>query len=912
MAISETKLPPAPKDQKSMRTTAGVNVIISIAAATALLVVVNVISASYNYRKDVETLGRYSLSESAARILSTINQPVRLTSIYTSTATDKKPEKYLPHLRDLMDEMRHRNENITVVNVSSDRQKAEVLARLRERLDATAKRHRELITAFQDQASPLAGQLEAIGGAWANYPTDGWLSQLGLAVTIKEQISDATDELKSTNAEITKELAGVNLPNYPSMTRRILTTLQGLQAGLDNVTKSLKIVALLPEYAGKAKPELMKSAEGVTAAVKRAADALNADAAATAPTTTSSPADASAGPLGNFVKELRAAGAACDATSRAMDAFAKSNRGAAAHFSAWRAGDPVQAYAGMGEELTKAAQQADDIRIREKPEYQQDYIKKVRPELPTLLKAVRQEEAAVGELIDQIAKVDPETQKIFDECKKEGYLKPQIDAVAKLLKDATELPELADQNDLIAQINQDNIVLIEVGDKTGVATFEEVWPLKSARDNVNPAEEKDGPARIFYGDMAISSKLLSLTTGALAEVVITTFERTPPPQQQPGMPQVTPIYGPLPSIYLETLKKRLEKANFKVTEWNLLAPDRRMGDPDAPPPGVPPPPKAEPGRPQVLLILPPPTPSMEMRMMYMNRGQPGPKFTKLQEMAVTNLIAQGTPAIFLTAFLGVAPALPVDEMTSSYRYGEYLQQQWGLNVRTDRRLVMGDRDPTDPGKFELPILHWSYMPLSSFTDNPIGKPLKARRMIWFNVCPIELVAASKAATVDDILIVPQGVTNVWASASADKLQEDLFTGKARGIAPDPNPPANDLLAPMAVAVQAQKKIEGKDVSIVVLGMGMSFIDQYLSQGVPRIVGGKRIDTEDPPTADADVVVNSVYHLIGKDEYIGAGPTLVEPIDIAPPAMVIVKAALGIMYPLVFLATGIAVMLMRRR
>ena len=179
------------RNLKASRRAAGVNVVISIVAATALLVVANIISDSKNYQRDVETLGRYGMSDAAEKILRRMDQPIRLTSIYTSTKPDKKPQEYLPRLRDLMEEITRRKDNVVVVNVTSDRQKAEVLARLRGRLDEAAADHSKVVKDFQILADAQSQQYEEIvrqcGMAALDHPASDVreaLGELGASATV--------------------------------------------------------------------------------------------------------------------------------------------------------------------------------------------------------------------------------------------------------------------------------------------------------------------------------------------------------------------------------------------------------------------------------------------------------------------------------------------------------------------------------------------------------------------------------------------------------------------------------------------------------------------------------------------------------------------------------------------------------
>ena len=119
----------------------------------------------------------------------------------------------------------------------------------------------------------------------------------------------------------------------------------------------------------------------------------------------------------------------------------------------------------------------------------------------------------------------------------------------------------------------DNIVLVEVGGKTGVVPFDDVWP-RASRSETDFAEPEQ-TRRVFYGDMAICSKMLNMVSKPFAEVVITFFEETVPPFMRRFRPSVS---GPIPSDRIQTLRERLEKANLKVTDWNLAQDIARQVD----------------------------------------------------------------------------------------------------------------------------------------------------------------------------------------------------------------------------------------------------------------------------------------------------------------------------------------------
>ena len=89
-------------------------------------------------------------------------------------------------------------------------------------------------------------------------------------------------------------------------------------------------------------------------------------------------------------------------------------------------------------------------------------------------------------------------------------------------------------------------------------------------------------------------------------------------------------------------------------------------------------------------------------------------------------------------------------------------------------------------------------------------------------------------------------------------------------------------------------------------------DGYLDKQVTEF-GSGTISLGDPPIADADVVINSAYWLIGRDGWIAAGPVKVKPIElIGETTQMVIKALVLVALPAMVLAIGGAVMYVRRR
>ncbi len=884
MAVKQKKSvsnKPKNRDQKILRRTAGLNVAISIAVATALLIIVNVISNEKNYRCDMETLGRYGLSDSSEKILEQINQPVRLTSIYTSVKPDSKPQEYLPRLRDMMDEIARQKDDVTLVNVTSDRAKAEVLGRLRRVLDEAALDQRAIIKGIQVLYGEQGSQYDSLVRQWSEYPSGGWFEQFGLPKDTESVMRANKKQLRETTTKLRQDLSA-SLPDYPDMVRRVEITLAELQERLTRVSSRLRSLSAVPERAKKHRRELISAAATVKSALAKASVCIGR---ANSPL----PQD-SLKVLKSFAVDIRVAADSAQLAATKLEQFA--GKGPVRSARSWRL-ERISLpglYRSISRRINNIADQAEGlIRPTVKVADRQRFVTDVRQVIPQYLAGAEKIQTSVNALLDELTKLDKHTQKIFARAKQDNYLQAQIKPLAKLLEQAAEVKPLPEHlNELIKKINQDNIVLIEIGDKTGVVGFDEVWPLRAGQQ-ASPGDKDGQGKRAFHGDSALCAKMLSMTSEPFAEVVLTFFEDIPekysPYQQQQLM------VGPIPSPFLQTVRERLEKANLKVTEWNIAK--------------QPNPAKASEGRPQVLLILPPPEPTPMQPKMPRRR----PEWSGAEVEKVRKIISGGTPAIFLTGYLWPMPMRGM-LIPARYGFGDYLRDDWGIDVKTNLRVIRTKPDSHAPGKFKLEVVQWQFMPLSSFTDHVIGKPLQARRMYWYNACPITTVSDSKTgAIIKDILAIPGDRNEIWAISDIR-----AFFDKVREREPlEADPDNGDLIPPFAVAVEANKQVGSKQARIVVLAAGESFTDHYLQNPVYNISEDGTMVPEPPPVADVDLLTNSIYHLSGKDEYIGAGPSIIEPIgQIASGTMLGVKIIFGLAWPALMFAVGIVVMIVRKR
>ncbi|KKL57925.1 hypothetical protein LCGC14_2230550, partial [marine sediment metagenome] len=453
---------PAAKDIRSSRHMAGLSVAVAVVAAAGLLIVANAIFGRLNWRVDLETLGRYGLSPSAKRILDETDAKITLTSIYTSTKPDQKAEDFLPRLRDLLLEIGQYDADVTVVNVTSDRQKAEVLGRLRNRLNDRAKDHRKVITDFQGLVNTQGPQYERMAERWERYPAEGWLTQFGLGKTCEAAFKGNKAELDRTAAELRAKLAGSTLADYPEMVEQIRTTLARIKSRLEQVAGHLRQLKGLPENATKASAGLKKTVSELTSAMAKMVAVVGTP-------DSDPPADPSA-VLDKLAVQATAAATAAEKALDELMAFNKDNGRYVQFAESWRVGGRGLPQLAMllGHSCKGVAEQALGIRDAAKVKIQKEYVVQLRAELPRLAAGAGSLSVGLAKLLAELTKLDKDTQAAFATADKGEYLKDLIDPAKNLIERIERivtLDKLTDQKELIEQINQDNIVLVEIVEK---------------------------------------------------------------------------------------------------------------------------------------------------------------------------------------------------------------------------------------------------------------------------------------------------------------------------------------------------------------------------------------------------------------------------------------------------------------
>ncbi len=124
----------------------------------------------------------------------------------------------------------------------------------------------------------------------------------------------------------------------------------------------------------------------------------------------------------------------------------------------------------------------------------------------------------------------------------------------------------------------------------------------------------------------------------------------------------------------------------------------------------------------------------------------------------------------------------------------------------------------------------------------------------------------------------------------------------------------DLKTPLDVAVAATRTLpNGTKERIVVMGVGGSFNDRYLTDEILAFGAKGAVETNPPPKADMDFVVNSLYWLIGQPDFIAAGPAVIKPIELlSADKLTTLKALVIGGLPILVLIVGLVVWSVRRK
>ncbi|HOB73648.1 MAG TPA: hypothetical protein PKG54_03905 [Phycisphaerae bacterium] len=894
----------------------GTNVTLAVLLVVFLAIVVNVLANKYNVHKDLSGgLTGHRLSDRTKRVLDEVAKAgteITISTVYTSNDPERNHKEYLPKLRDFCDEVARYQRGIKIEHISAPDDQAELRDRVSKKFGSATSTNREAtdqaLVVWEKLKGTLDEQRKALdalmGGA-------SWLKSFSSLAGQSGAIRNLAKNLEDTTREVKELVEGEGmLPRYSEANPKITSfddeakrVLQELQSWARNMDKLAKVLS-------DPNTEFLKTTQSRNEEIAGMLKLLQG--AVGDPSDTNVPDDPVpvlkkfgdlAKPLADLLNE----------ELNRVDAFVKQYP-TMNHYSKWimEIQDPrigLTQIAPLSETLNLAARTLTSQVQQVRTELAQQAPKDV---LQRRVRSTREVSAVCAQYLSLWMQnsVAPFTEAAqIDEASKQFLAAAGgEDAFKDLFKDlddvGTKIKGLPEQkmDEVGKRLEEDNIIVVESDKEVRILPFDDVWPLVDRRAGEFSSRDTDKPQRNrreFNGDSAIANALLDMQNEKpFATVIFVSYETQPPPQmRQFGQ---RPTTGPLPMEEFRLLRERLERANFAVREWNLApessGPDQQTST------AVPEPPAPEEGTEPIYVLLPPPEqPPISMF------GPQGKPFGDAELKKVGEAIKKpGAKAIFLALGSPRPPGAP----PSTYAYADMLKTDWGIQVEHRHRVMRAVPSAKEPGMYSFDPIQFHYMRLNHFTEQPIGKPLRSRRMLFLHACPvIPAEQIPEDVVVEPVLLVPEKAQDMWAEGDFAPIikalrerSKDTMFAKSSDVKEPPFP----------VIVAAENKKTNSRV--VVMGTGASLLENYLEAAVPRIdaKGEVRLVTDPPPTENVELFTNALYWLGGKTELIAAGPADV-PI-VGPIAEASKQRLWGITmgWALAVLVIGGAVMFIRRR
>jgi hypothetical protein len=307
----------------------------------------------------------------------------------------------------------------------------------------------------------------------------------------------------------------------------------------------------------------------------------------------------------------------------------------------------------------------------------------------------------------------------------------------------------------------------------------------------------------------------------------------------------------------------------------------------------------------------------------MMMGQPPEKgFGKAELDKVRSVLTAGSKAVFLAVWEMPRSMYGMPTPPPPYAYAELLKDDYGVEVHQEHRLLRVLPDTHDPSLYGIEVEQIHHLQLSSFTDHPIGAPLKARRMLMENVCPVTrvnkgLTPLPAGVTVSTVIEVPAVMKLIWAfdGKGIEAVGKALSTGDNRSQFKDA--PGLAWKPPFSVGLAIERTFgESQPKSrVVVLGTGDSLMDYYLTRRVPRFSGeGKqaRFMTDPPPIENAELFVNAALWLSDHQSMIASGPSQIPLVPVLKAGTQGRVLVVTMVWAGIVLIAGIVVMLVRSK
>lgn len=880
----------------------GFNVGLTVVLAAAILVAINWIAHRHNRRADLTGgISGYRVSDRTKMILDKAGDDLRITSVYASNSPESSRKDFLPKLQDYCEELRQYKRSVKVEHIISGDDQAELRKRVETKFGSAATEYQAVIASARELWDKLGGILKPQQAEIkALLEKEGaWLGRFSPVANIVAILNKDVESVVEVRKEVDKSVQGEGMPRYQEANDKIKSFNDTLKNHLEEIQNWSKEMDKLAKLLANPDDPFVKL-------TREKLGQMNAQAAELVkligdPKDTNVPAD----PKPVLQSFARAAGVLAqqmgDERTR-VTAFAEQHKAIRSH-ERWQ----IQVQQGLmvmdlpdllaitANQASTSVQQFRRLLEREgvAVDQLQGAVRNARKIANDMAANVAYWNQAMSAILDEGARIDQPSIDFLAKAAGGDLFKDALTKINELATKIAALPKL-ELDEVARRLQQENIVVVENKDSVRVVTFDEVYPIADPMSGMRGRDKDSPPERIFDGDSAIGSAVFSMQTAkkSVGEVVLVTFEQEVPPQMRQFQ---RPMTGPLPLEAIRKLRERLERMQFKVTDWNLAtegAIDKK--------------PEAEKDVPQVFVFLPPPSAPPP----FMRQQQNQPTFESKHAEVARKVLAENGRGLFLAMWMPSPPSLFGPAPKSEYGWSPILEKDWGINVDTEHRVIRGEVDRQKPGYYGIDIVQWWYMQLSDFNkDQPIGRPLRSRRMLMNDVCPV--LAADKlpdGVVVTPILEVPKGTTNTWAEKDVDRIVAALQSGTSEGAFTR----GEDALSPpFSVSVAAENsKTKSK---LVVLGSGLAISDQYLDRRVVRFGGkGTRLMTDPPPTENLELLANALYWLVDRPELIAAGPAVVPRVEQLTDAKGVMVKVVSFGWAAVVLAVGGVVMMVRRK
>ncbi|MCE5278684.1 MAG: hypothetical protein ABFD92_13235 [Planctomycetaceae bacterium] len=874
---------------------------VTIAAAVAVTFVINLIAQSDYARWNMESTGA-DVSDRTAQILASLDKPVTLTCAYAATdkAGAELSRQYGPRTLELLRDMADRCDKIKVVDATSDVVRARVIARLSAEESRKFEAHARFLKSFDAQGKSICDQLLQNRQQWEKASGAAFLNLWSLTPRVAVVLNNQSQQLSQTHRQVQADLKGSGLPDYAKLTEEAKTSLEQAHQALEELSVLMVHLEQLPTM-------LTKNTKGTLEAADEALTATMAMARAIGTPEKPVPENPSA-VLGQFITAARQASAKTAAVTAAIGrAGGEENSRIINSCMAMQdeveespdRPDKVRAmlaviYRQRAELINAMVTEAEDNIAAANTQFQTQTVTRMRTRVVWMARSLQQSRQKLEQALATLSSPDKLSQSFFRQAREDTLFAPAHKTLKALVEQVNALPKV-ESTSLAADLRKDNIIIVEVDGKNKVIDFDQVWPPRTA----GPAlPGKDETPRAFNGDTAIASAILARSVTPFATVWLTYCE-IPSPQRNPeGFPPLSPEQ-------FSALTQRLEESNFVVKRWNLAQPKPALaaGDPPA----------------QVLLILPPPSGPADPR-------DPNSRFGAVHVDRLKKAIDSGIGAVFMGMFLQPRQTMyGVPPMSPAYMLNDYLRDDWGIEVKSEFLVIPAATDPSDPQRFRINLQRINYTPLNEYSNHPIGKPLQGQRTLWQAICPLDQVSTKiPNVTVTPLLAVPAR-NDTWATARLPELLDRFRSTNDSQIWPDYQ--KGDLPTPFPVALAASRDSAANSQSkpsattqsaagagsgrIVVLGLTLGLIDGYLDQDVGFIDAKGLADRQPAPWTNADLVINSVYWLIGQTNYIATGPANADVVVINDQSRRLLAVLLIGVLPLLVVVAGVTIMTLRR-